>query len=104
MLYSLFIVWATDTGAYFFGKAFGKHKLWPKISPNKTVEGAVGGIILAVIIAIVFNLVHPFNYTLVTIIGVTILASIFGQIWELVEADMKRPVPVKYFCTILPGH
>src|SRR5699024_10426524 len=104
MLYSLFSVWATDTGAYFFGKAFGKHKLWPKISPNKTVEGAVGGIILAVIIAIVFNLVHPFNYTLVTIIGVTILASIFGQIGDLVESAFKRHFQVKDSGTILPGH
>jgi|SRR5690625_2508687 len=104
MLYALFIVWATDTGAYFFGKAFGKHKLWPKISPNKTVEGAVGGIILAVIIAIVFHLVHPFNYTLVTIIGVTILASIFGQIGDLVESAFKRHFQVKDSGTILPGH
>src|SRR5690625_2814275 len=84
ILFVLFIVWATDTGAYFFGRAFGKNKLWPKISPNKTIEGALGGIVLASIVGVIFHIVHPFDNTLITIIGVTIIASIFGQIGDLV--------------------
>lgn len=104
ILYVLFIVWATDTGAYFFGKAFGKNKLWPKISPNKTIEGAVGGIILASIVGIIFHLVHPFDSTLLTIFGVTIIASIFGQIGDLVESAFKRYFNVKDSGNILPGH
>ena len=51
IFYSLFIIWATDSGAYFTGRAIGKRKLWPEISPNKTIEGFIGGIISAVIVA-----------------------------------------------------
>ena len=54
IFYSLFIIWATDSGAYFIGKAFGKNKLWPEISPNKTVEGSMGGVVCAVIVAVLF--------------------------------------------------
>ena len=50
IFYSLFIIWATDSGAYFIGKATGKRKLWPEISPNKTIEGSIGGILCAVVI------------------------------------------------------
>ena len=56
IFYSLFIIWATDSGAYFIGKALGKRKLWPEISPNKTVGGSVGGIICAVIVSIIYGL------------------------------------------------
>lgn len=104
ILYVLFIVWSTDTGAYFFGKAFGKNKLWPQISPNKTIEGAVGGIILAAIVGSIFHLVHPFDYSLWIIIGVTIIASVFGQIGDLVESAYKRHFEVKDSGSILPGH
>src|SRR5690606_26802543 len=45
-------IWASDIGAYFTGRAIGKHKLWPTISPNKTIEGAAGGILLAIIVAV----------------------------------------------------
>ena len=54
IFYSLFMIWATDSGAYFIGKSLGKRKLWPEISPNKTVGGSVGGIICAVIVSIYF--------------------------------------------------
>jgi len=104
ILFVLFIVWATDTGAYFFGRAFGKNKLWPKISPNKTIEGALGGIVLASIVGVIFHIVHPFDYPLITIIGVTIVASIFGQIGDLVESALKRHFNVKDSGNILPGH
>jgi phosphatidate cytidylyltransferase len=50
ILYSLFIMWATDSGAYFIGKALGKTKLWPEISPNKTVEGSIGGVVCAALL------------------------------------------------------
>ena len=54
LLFAFFVVWATDIGAYMVGRQFGKHKLWPEISPNKTIEGALGGIASAVVVAIVF--------------------------------------------------
>ena len=55
IFYSLFIIWATDSGAYFIGRAMGKRKLWPEISPNKTIEGSIGGIVCAVIVSILFG-------------------------------------------------
>ena len=54
MLFALFIVWATDIGAYLFGRRFGRHKLMPDVSPNKTIEGALGGILSAVVVAALF--------------------------------------------------
>src|SRR5699024_9235908 len=75
-LFVLFIIWATDTGAYFIGKYFGKRKLWPEISPNKTIGGAIGGIILALVVSIVFQLVYPFDKSLLAIIIITVVISI----------------------------
>src|SRR5690606_24986036 len=56
LFYALFVVWVTDSGAYFVGRRFGKRKLWPEISPNKTVEGFFGGIISGLVVAILFIL------------------------------------------------
>ncbi|WP_243354324.1 phosphatidate cytidylyltransferase [Bacillus litorisediminis] len=105
ILYSLFIIWTTDSGAYFIGKAFGKRKLWPEISPNKTVEGSIGGVICAVVTAVVFYFVYPeiTDNLLVFIIG-TIVLSVFGQIGDLVESAFKRYYNVKDSGDILPGH
>ncbi|PAV30033.1 phosphatidate cytidylyltransferase [Virgibacillus profundi] len=104
VFFALFIVWATDTGAYFFGRALGKKKLWPMISPNKTVEGALGGILLACIVAVIFQLVSPVSSSMLVVIGVTVLASVFGQIGDLVESAFKRHYGVKDSGNILPGH
>ncbi|WP_100010931.1 phosphatidate cytidylyltransferase [Lentibacillus sediminis] len=104
IFFALFIIWATDTGAYIFGRLFGKKKLWPWISPKKTVEGAVGGILLACLTAVIFQVVHPFDYPMTVVIGATILASVFGQIGDLVESAFKRHYGVKDSGNILPGH
>jgi len=101
ILYSLFMVWATDSGAYFIGKALGKRKLWPEISPNKTVEGFVGGVVCAVVISLLFVLFTDINGS---IIGITVVLSIFGQIGDLVQSAFKRHFNVKDSGTILPGH
>ena len=58
VLFALFIVWATDIGAYLFGRQFGQNKLLPKVSPNKTIEGSVGGILSAIIVALLFGLIN----------------------------------------------
>ena len=55
IFFALFTIWATDSGAYFIGRAIGKRKLWPEISPNKTIEGFVGGIVCAIVVAIVLG-------------------------------------------------
>lgn len=104
ILFAFFIIWATDTGAYFVGKAFGKRKLWPDISPNKTVEGAVGGILTACVVAVIFHLVHPFPHSMLIVIFVTIFASMVGQVGDLVESAFKRNYGVKDSGKLLPGH
>ncbi|MFZ3576639.1 phosphatidate cytidylyltransferase [Virgibacillus sp. DJP39] len=104
IFYVLLVIWATDSGAYFFGRAIGKKKLWPMISPNKTIEGALGGILISIIVGVIYHIVTPFPHSLVIVIAVTILVSIFGQIGDLVESAFKRHYGVKDSGDILPGH
>lgn len=104
ILFTLFIIWGTDTGAYFFGRALGKRKLWPEISPNKTIGGALGGIAVACLVGLVFQLVYPFGLSLAVVITVALLISIIGQIGDLVASSFKRHYNVKDSSNILPGH
>lgn len=104
LVYALLVVWFTDSGAYFTGRKFGRHKLWPEISPNKTVEGFVGGILYAIAIALIFDAFVGLGHPIVLIIIVTIIASIFGQMGDLVESALKRHFNVKDSGKILPGH
>ncbi|MBM4763934.1 phosphatidate cytidylyltransferase [Bacillus sp. B15-48] len=104
VVYSLFIIWATDSGAYFIGRAFGKNKLWPEISPNKTREGSVGGVICALIVAALFGYFADMNTNLMILLVITAVLSIFGQIGDLVESALKRHYAVKDSGRILPGH
>ncbi|HLR42416.1 MAG TPA: phosphatidate cytidylyltransferase [Pseudogracilibacillus sp.] len=103
-LFVLFLIWATDTGAYFVGKSLGKRKLWPEISPNKTIAGALGGIIIAIIVALVFQVVYPFDLSYSMIILIAIVISVFGQIGDLVASAMKRQYDIKDFGKLFPGH
>ncbi|WEV60571.1 phosphatidate cytidylyltransferase [Streptococcaceae bacterium ESL0729] len=104
---ALFIVWATDIGAYFFGSKYGRHKLIPSISPNKTVEGSLGGILSAVatsfLMAIIFSKYAP-NISLGKLLFLTIIFSVVAQLGDLVESSIKRQYRVKDSGNILPGH
>ncbi|WP_102346912.1 phosphatidate cytidylyltransferase [Bacillus sp. Marseille-P3661] len=104
IFFALFVIWATDTGAYFIGKALGKNKLWPEISPNKTIEGSIGGIISAIVVGIVFQLIVPIHSSIAIVVVFTIIISIFGQMGDLVESALKRHYSVKDSGHILPGH
>lgn len=104
IVYCLLVVWTTDSGAYFVGRKFGKHKLWPEISPKKTIEGFVGGIVIAVIFAVGMQLIYPFMNGFVSLILITIVASVIGQMGDLVESAIKRHYGVKDSGNILPGH
>lgn len=104
IFYSLFIIWATDSGAYFIGRAIGKNKLWPEISPKKTVEGFFGGIASALVVAVLFVYFSDIDASLLQMLWVTTLLSIFGQIGDLVESALKRHYSVKDSGSILPGH
>ena len=104
VVFVLLVVWTTDSGAYFVGRKLGKNKLWPEISPKKTVEGFIGGIVIAVLFAIAMQLIYPFAQSWLQLIFVTIIASIVGQMGDLVESAIKRHYGVKDSGNILPGH
>jgi phosphatidate cytidylyltransferase len=104
VLYALMVIWTTDSGAYFIGRKIGKRKLWPEISPNKTVEGFIGGIVSAVLFACVFQYFYPLTSSYGMLIVVTVVASIVGQLGDLVESALKRHYDVKDSGKILPGH
>lgn len=102
--YVFAVVWSTDTGAYMIGKAIGKHKLWPVISPNKTWEGSIGAVITAVIIAAIYVYAVPVLHGRLDLIWGALLLSIVGQMGDLVESAYKRYYGVKDSGKILPGH
>ncbi|BBH20838.1 phosphatidate cytidylyltransferase [Paenibacillus baekrokdamisoli] len=97
-------IWASDIGAYFFGRAIGKHKLWPSISPNKTIEGSLGGVILSIIVALVFAWIYPdlIPFGRAILIGLT--AAVAGQLGDLIQSAYKRVRGIKDTGSILPGH
>lgn len=109
--YCLILAWVADGGAYFVGCAFGKHKLAPVISPNKTIEGSVGGFITSMIISLVVAYIYSdvLNYihgelnilNLVIISAACILMSMFG---DISFSAVKRQYGVKDFGNLLPGH
>jgi phosphatidate cytidylyltransferase len=100
----LITIWICDTFAYAFGKLFGKHKLYEKVSPNKTIEGGVAGLLGAIITIIVvksFNIL-PLSWVSAVIIGFTV--GVIGQMGDLIESWFKRDAGVKDSSSILPGH
>jgi phosphatidate cytidylyltransferase len=97
-------IWATDSGAYFGGRAFGKRPLWPAISPKKTVEGALGGIGASVIVALCFSFYAPELLSWSRAIGLGIVIAIVGQSGDLIQSAYKRIRKIKDTGTILPGH
>lgn len=104
IFYALFVIWATDSGAYLIGRKLGKKKLWPEISPNKTIEGALGGVLSAIVVSVVYAMVTGMDVALPWVAIVTIFLSFFGQIGDLVESALKRHYQVKDSGHILPGH
>ncbi|MBU5594992.1 phosphatidate cytidylyltransferase [Amphibacillus sp. MSJ-3] len=104
IFYGIVVILATDTGAYFSGSLFGKNKLWPEISPKKTVEGALGGIVLATIAGLVYQFIIPVHDSALIVVVVSFTASIVGQMGDLVESAFKRHYDIKDSGRILPGH
>jgi phosphatidate cytidylyltransferase len=97
---------ASDTAAYFIGRALGKHKLAPAISPGKSWEGTIAGFLGAIAVALLFTLSSPFQLPIgwgqAMILGV--LISLFGQLGDLAESRLKRSTGVKDSGTLLAGH
>lgn len=104
VLLTFALVWATDTGAYFVGKAFGRRRLAPRISPKKSFEGAAGGIVLALITAIAARYTFAPYLTLASSVVLGLVAPVMGILGDLVESLIKRDVKIKDTSRALPGH
>ena len=104
IFFLLVVVFSSDTGAFYCGKLFGKHKLYKTISPGKTWEGAIGGVLCSIIAALWFlHLMPQFQISPGLLILVVVL-SVAGQIGDLVESMLKRNHGIKDSGSILPGH
>lgn len=105
IIISLFItIWACDSAAFFLGTAFGKHKLFPRVSPNKSWEGAIAGFVFSIITmaALKFLFIDFLNWFDIIILG--IIVGTIGQLGDLIESLIKRDAGVKDSSTLLPGH
>lgn len=98
-----FILWANDTGSYFIGKRFGKHKLFERISPKKTWEGSFGGAFSGLLVGYLNALIFPQMGTM-TWLGFALVIVVFGSLGDLVESMFKRSVKLKDSSDLLPGH
>jgi len=103
---ALFTTFASDTAAFFVGRAWGKHHLAPRTSPGKTWEGAIAGVFGAIIVSLLFTISTPLQLPLIywQAILLGLLVSIFGQLGDLVESLLKRNMGVKESGKLIPGH
>ncbi len=103
MLGSFILVWVNDTFAYLIGKTVGKQKLFPRISPKKTVEGFLGGLFFSCVSS---YFIAKFTGTLdfTTWLIMSIIISVFGTLGDLIESKYKRQANVKDSGVIMPGH
>lgn len=106
VLLSMVVTFGSDTGAYFSGRFLGRHKLYPDVSPNKTIEGAVGGMLTAVGLTFVMATYVPSltNLTTVDCIILGVVGSALAITGDLVESLMKRSFDVKDSGDLIPGH
>lgn len=117
ILLTLCFAWGGDTAAYFAGRAFGKHKLAPIVSPHKTVEGAVGGVVGSIVAGVLLTAVYtmlsanhdvisvrmrPEHYLILVVLGA--VASVLGILGDLFASAVKRQAGIKDYGTIFPGH
>ncbi len=103
VLYLFVAIWSSDSGAYFVGRFLGRHKLCPRVSPKKTVEGSIGGIITTCVLLSLLNLyVHMLSS--VTVLVIAVVISLVGQIGDLMESLIKRYYGVKDSGKLIPGH
>ena len=105
ILISIFIlIWTNDTFAYLIGKSLGKNKLFERISPKKTIEGFVGGILFAMLAGVLISKFYMPELVIWKWIVIALIVSVFGTLGDLVESKFKRIAGVKDSGSIMPGH
>jgi len=111
LLLPVLVTWASDIGAYAVGRTMGKHKLIPSVSPGKTVEGAIGGLLASMLVAAVYTryVLHPsahftFRMTPAGVLVFGALVSVAAQVGDLAESLLKREAGLKDSSQIIPGH
>lgn len=98
------VVFGCDTGAFLFGRAFGRHRLWTRISPRKTWEGAWAGLLTALALAVAGNELFGGFLSLSEALGFGLIIGTLGQVGDLVESLLKREAGVKDSSSLMPGH
>ncbi len=104
MLYTAFACYFCDTGAYFLGSFFGKHKMIPQISPNKTWEGAVGGYLCGAVVSFLFGYYFCSSLPVELLLCASVLIPAVAEIGDLAFSSVKRHFGLKDFGSLLPGH
>jgi phosphatidate cytidylyltransferase len=105
LMYLFMLVWSADVGAYFVGKSLGKRKLMPNVSPGKTIEGFLGGVVCASILTVIVGFSLQWSSDkFMTALMVTLLITSISVLGDLTESMFKRQAGVKDSGTILPGH
>lgn len=104
LLLAFLLSWATDVGAYASGRLWGKHKLAVQLSPNKTKEGAIGGICLSIVVSVVAFAFVSVQASLLEAVALGLLASLAGQFGDLFASAVKRQAGIKDFGNMFPGH
>ncbi len=113
IIFVILIIWANDSFAYLVGKKFGKHKLFERISPKKTIEGFIGGFVFSLITAVLIGKYSElfistsselFIFTNLDWVIIALIISVIGSYGDLVESKFKRQANVKDSGTIMPGH
>lgn len=105
LLFLLLLVWGADIGAYFAGRAFGKRKLAPRVSPGKSWEGVFGGMAVTAVLAVIFALwVGLGAGGFVVLLGITLMVTLASVLGDLLESMLKRHRGIKDSSNLLPGH
>lgn len=104
LLFYLACIWVGDSGAYYVGKNFGRHKMSPQISPNKTLEGLAGGVVTTFVAAAVMAWALGLEYAPIHVASVAAILAVAAPLGDLVESLFKRDSGVKDSSTLLPGH
>ena len=104
LMYALLLNWAGDSGAYYIGRSFGKHKMAPRVSPKKSWEGAAASVAISVLVGGAYLIRFIPGMSVAGAVALTVVANAAGQLGDLAESAIKRGASVKDSSDILPGH